>query len=380
VECAEKRCSSQVARDYELALPASMSAQQREAIVRAFARELVLRNGDAVTTAIHEPSRYGDDRNFRAHILSTTRRMEADGLGKKTRILDDIKTGPQEVLYLRQYACELINDALERAGVDERVDHRSFEERGLDREATEHLGSTASEMERNGQASEKGDRNREIEEANRERDKLVEELAAIDAEIAAEEERLLDERYGDADDLEPDSPVPDQDSTDSEGAPPEERKRSYDESMTEYAEQLAEAMRVREASEPRTAFELQDAHPSEAGSMPDPRTWWQKAEDYAAGYARDMREHGEIAWRDGLTWRERTAQVFRDWSRGSRRSRHRSPLSSWPLRRHPASARRPRRPARPQPSAALRRLFRRDAPASARRSRKSRPGSQCLCR
>jgi MobA/MobL family len=233
------------AREYELALPASVSAQQREAITRAFAQELVLRYGVAVTTAIHEPSRYGDDRNFHAHILSTTRRMEVDGLGKKTRILDDIKTGPQEVLYLRGYACELINDALERAGVDERVDHRSLEARGVDREATEHLGSTASEMERNGQASEKGDRNREIEEDNRKRDKLVEELAAIDAEIAAEEERLLDERYGDADYPDLESPVQDPDSTDTEGAPPEERKRSYDESMTEYAEQLAEEMRAR---------------------------------------------------------------------------------------------------------------------------------------
>src|SRR6202035_1295253 len=111
------------------------------------------------------------------------------------------KTGPQEILFVRQYAAELINDALERAGLDERVDARSFEARGIDREPTEHLGPTASELEREGKASDKGNRNREITEANRKIDELVEESTALDAEIAAEEERVLEERFGRAEDV-----------------------------------------------------------------------------------------------------------------------------------------------------------------------------------
>jgi hypothetical protein len=208
-EAAENRINSQIAREYELALPSAVSADEREGIARSFAQKLVDRYGVAVTVAVHEPSRYGDDRNYHAHILSTTREMGSQGLGKKTSILDDRKTGPQEVTYLRQYAADLINDALERAGVDERVDARSFEARGIDREATEHLGPTAAELEREGKSSERGERNREIEEANRKADERVEELAALDAEIAEEQRRLLDERFGPPEEIEQDIPDPD---------------------------------------------------------------------------------------------------------------------------------------------------------------------------
>ena len=197
VEFAEKRSNSTVAREVELALPASVSAQERNAIARAFAEELVERYGVAVTVALHEPSRFGDDRNYHAHILFTTRVMGPRGLGEKTRILDDIrKTGPEEVRYLREFAADLINDALERAGLDERVDHRSFKDRGIDQEPTEHLGPTASQMEREGKSSERGDRNREITDRNEELDRLVDELAEVEAELLGEQERLLDERYG----------------------------------------------------------------------------------------------------------------------------------------------------------------------------------------
>jgi hypothetical protein len=228
-EAAETRINSQVAREYELALPSAVSADEREGVARSFAQGLVNRYGVAVTVAIHEPSRYGDDRNFHAHILSTTRKVGPEGFGEKTRVLDDRKTGPQEILFVRQYAAELINDALERAGLDERVDARSFEARGIDREPTEHLGPTASELEREGKPSERGDRNREITEANRKIDELVEELTALDAEIAAEEERVLEERFGRAEDVEAD--VSDVESSGSsgggrqDGPPTDEEKR-----------------------------------------------------------------------------------------------------------------------------------------------------------
>lgn len=195
-ERAETRRNSQVGRECELALPASVSAQEREAIATVFAKALVDRYGVGVTVALHEPSRDGDERNFHAHILMTTRRVEVGGLGAKTRVLDDMKSGPKEVLYLRELACNLINVSLERSGLEERVDHRSFEDRGIDQEPTEHLGPDATEMERRGQRTNKGDANREVTENNGRMDDLVRTLAQIDAEIADELERQMDERYG----------------------------------------------------------------------------------------------------------------------------------------------------------------------------------------
>lgn len=126
-EAAERRVNSTVAREYELALPAELSMAGRVALVRAFGEDLRDRYGVAVDIAIHAPHRDGDQRNWHAHVLTTTRVVEAEGLGAKTRILDDRKTGPAQVVELRETWAELSNRYLEREGFAERVDHRSLE-------------------------------------------------------------------------------------------------------------------------------------------------------------------------------------------------------------------------------------------------------------
>jgi hypothetical protein len=196
---AEKRKNSTLAREIELALPASVTPEARQGIARSMAQELADRYRVAVSVGIHGPGRMGDQRNHHAHILFTTRAIGPEGFGAKTRVLDDRKTGPQEVTYLRGYACDLINAALEDAGSDERVDHRSFAMRGVDQEPTKHLGPSAAGMERRDEPTERGDINREVAQRNQQLDELVAELAEIDATIAVGEERRLDDRFGAAD-------------------------------------------------------------------------------------------------------------------------------------------------------------------------------------
>jgi len=140
-EAAEKRSNSTVAREYELALPAELSASSRVKLARAFGAKLIDRYGVAVDIAIHAPHRDGDRRNWHAHVLTTTRKVEKDGFGAKTRILDDRKTGPAEVVELRALWAELSNGFLERQGHSERVDHRSLEaiKEARREEGREHL-------------------------------------------------------------------------------------------------------------------------------------------------------------------------------------------------------------------------------------------------
>ncbi|MFZ3181670.1 MAG: MobQ family relaxase [Methylocystis silviterrae] len=126
-EAAERRVNSTVAREYELALPAELSARGRVALVRAFGGELRDRYGVAADIAIHAPHHAGDQRNWHAHVLTTTRTVEAEGLGAKTRILDDRKTGPAQVVELRAAWAALSNRFLEQEGFSERVDYRSLE-------------------------------------------------------------------------------------------------------------------------------------------------------------------------------------------------------------------------------------------------------------
>ena len=142
-ELAEKRKDACVAREFEVALPA-----ERRDLVLDFARDMANREGCAVDVAIHSPGRGGDNRNHHAHILRTTRKVEADGLGAK---LDTEKAGrkrAEDLEAVRARWAELTNAHLERAGAAERVDHRSLQEQGIERAPTQHLGPAATGYER----------------------------------------------------------------------------------------------------------------------------------------------------------------------------------------------------------------------------------------
>src|SRR3546814_331220 len=106
-------------------LPAELDAGQRRDLVRDFAEDIRDRYGVAVDAAIHAPHDYGDDRNHHAHVMTTTRVVDADGLGAKTRQLDVRSSASVEVEAIRERWAEQVNDALELAQVAERVDHRS---------------------------------------------------------------------------------------------------------------------------------------------------------------------------------------------------------------------------------------------------------------
>tara|TARA_R110001599_G_scaffold331118_1_gene545781 strand:+ start:251 stop:1537 length:1287 start_codon:yes stop_codon:yes gene_type:complete len=166
VEASETRRNSVTAREWELALPSEISAEDRLQITRDFAQELVSRYGVAVDVAIHAPHREGDQRNHHAHVLTSTRKLEAGGFTAKTRVLDSAKTGGEEIAQMRGLWAELQNRALERVGEVERVDHRSLEtqreaalDRGddlsaeeLDRDPELKLGPAANSMERRAKA------------------------------------------------------------------------------------------------------------------------------------------------------------------------------------------------------------------------------------
>lgn len=81
-----KHGSPQVAKSYVLALPKELSDADREALVRAYVAEQFSEARVAVQWAIH-PDHAGTG-NVHAHLLVSTRRLEADGFGKKARELN----------------------------------------------------------------------------------------------------------------------------------------------------------------------------------------------------------------------------------------------------------------------------------------------------
>ena len=147
-EAAEKRKDAKVAREYELALPAELDRDQRRELVRGFAEELRDRYGVAADVAIHAPHDYGDDRNHHAHVMTTTRVVEAQGLGAKTRQLDVRSSASIEVEAIRERWAELLNHSLEQSHHIERVDHRSYTRQGIEMEPTVKLGHASAAIER----------------------------------------------------------------------------------------------------------------------------------------------------------------------------------------------------------------------------------------
>lgn len=159
VEAAEKRRDAQLARELQLSLPHELTDEQRRALVLGFVQEQFVARGMVADVAIHQPGRGGDERNHHAHVMVTLRTLMGDGFSNKKP--QHTATERAAALNVEREAWALHqNRALERHGHAARVDHRSFDARGIDREPTQHLGPTAADMERKGRASRIGDENR----------------------------------------------------------------------------------------------------------------------------------------------------------------------------------------------------------------------------
>ena len=162
-EQSENRKDARTAREWVIALPDELDADQRKDLAKAFATALVDRYGVIADLAIHEPSKGGNDKNHHAHIMLTTRKAELDADNKltlttKTDIeLSNAKrkslgmgTTQDEIKQIRETWANLANRALERAGIQEKIDHRSYADQNNGLQATIHEGTKVTQLRRQG--------------------------------------------------------------------------------------------------------------------------------------------------------------------------------------------------------------------------------------
>lgn len=162
---AEKRKDAVLGREFVAAIPHELDKQQRRALVAGFAKAIVEQHGIAVDVALHKPEKRGDDRNYHAHILLSTRRLEQSGFGEKAREWDVNGKRPVVDFWREQWAAHC-NFALEMAGEAARVDHRSLKAQGIRLLPKIHLGADDAELERQGTQTMRGDSNRRIDRLN----------------------------------------------------------------------------------------------------------------------------------------------------------------------------------------------------------------------
>lgn len=173
-EAAEKRRDARIAREIRIALPHELDQEERSKLVKDFAQELVNRYGIAVDLSIHQPDRQGDNRNFHAHLLLTTRQITPDGLSEKSDLEKSDKAlkqsgklnGKEQITEIRESWQNMCNLALERQGREERISAQSYKTRGIGLQPTIHLGPAVTAMERRGMETINGTYNRVIKKRN----------------------------------------------------------------------------------------------------------------------------------------------------------------------------------------------------------------------
>ena len=186
VEKIEKSKNSQLAREIEIALPKELNREKQINLVREYVKENFVKVGMCADIALHDKN----DGNPHCHILLTMRPLNEDttwgAKSKKEYILDEngekvkLKNGNYKTRKMdtvdwneqekaeqwRKAWADITNKYLEKNSIQEKVDHRSYQRQGIEQIPTIHLGVSATQMEKKGIATDRGNINREIKHQN----------------------------------------------------------------------------------------------------------------------------------------------------------------------------------------------------------------------
>ena len=160
VDRAETRCNSRTAREINIALPLELTKEQQKEIVREYVKESFVDKGMVADVCFH----FNDKDNPHCHIMLTTREIDQDGFTKKNREWDK----KEKVEEWREGWANHSNKALEKYGCQERIDHRSYKDQGIDQIPAIHLGKDSSEMQKKGIYNRRVEINNQIKDLNKE--------------------------------------------------------------------------------------------------------------------------------------------------------------------------------------------------------------------
>lgn len=187
VELSEKSNNAQLAREVEIALPVELSREEQTRLVREYCSSQFVSKGMIADFNLHDTG----GGNPHAHILLTMRPLDERGAwlpeSKKEYVLDEngerirlpsgrYKTRKVDLVdwnnrenaeVWRRAWADLANEFLAQNNRPERIDHRSYERQGIEQIPTVHVGVSATQMEKKGIVTERGELNRNIKAANR---------------------------------------------------------------------------------------------------------------------------------------------------------------------------------------------------------------------
>lgn len=134
VEAVERRKDSQLAREFNIALPVELNKEQMKDLAQGYVQEQFVDRGMIADVAFHDL----DTNNPHFHVLLTMRDITKKGFGKKNRTWNSTDLLVEQ----REAWANHVNTALERVGyVEKKIDHRTLVAQGItNRIAQVHLG------------------------------------------------------------------------------------------------------------------------------------------------------------------------------------------------------------------------------------------------
>lgn len=145
VEAAEKRKDAQVYREYEFALPREFTDEQCIKLANEFIQDQMCGQGMAVLANFHlDVDEETGERKPHCHALMLTRRLTELGFSLKKEVDWNRRSLGAE---LREQFVAYTNFHLKMHGFDERLDHRSYAERGIEIEPQPKRGTNIKDME-----------------------------------------------------------------------------------------------------------------------------------------------------------------------------------------------------------------------------------------
>lgn len=142
LDAAEKRIDAQLGREIEFALPIELNEMQSIQLAREFIQDQFVLRGMIADWSVH-----WDKGNPHVHVLLTMRSLTETGFGLRVREWDK-----KDLLFTwREKWAEYANFHLHCHQHAVRIDHRSYEEQGVDLKPGIHQGKAAQEKARRGE-------------------------------------------------------------------------------------------------------------------------------------------------------------------------------------------------------------------------------------
>jgi len=224
IEKSETTIKSRTAREIEIALPNELNLREQVKLVEQYVKDNFIDQGMCADISIHsghknehpkdkeDYAKHDKDikpNNPHVHILLTTRPINQNGewgakskkeyvLNKKgeriklpsgrwkSKKIDLVDWNKSEtLLQWRKNWAIACNKEFERKNLSVRIDHRSYKDQGIEKQPMVHMGVEATQMERKGIKTEKGEYNREVRAMNTSYQNNLQELERQVTEIKA---------------------------------------------------------------------------------------------------------------------------------------------------------------------------------------------------